>query len=125
MLPASNWFSLRFGRKCFLLACVVQFILSCVCCGAAPSLTFLLVARLLQGLLCLWTGLRNIGGSIGISAAQTEIVRHATFHQVRIVATVPQTGYWLQQDVGRLHEYLGGYLGSATGEPTAFSDGQL
>jgi DHA2 family multidrug resistance protein len=49
VLPASNWFSLRFGRKRFLLTCVVLFIISSFMCGAAPSLAFLLMARLLQG----------------------------------------------------------------------------
>jgi MFS transporter, DHA2 family, multidrug resistance protein len=49
VLPASNWFSLRFGRKRFLITCVVIFTLASFCCGAAPSLAFLLLARVLQG----------------------------------------------------------------------------
>ncbi len=49
VLPAANWFGLRFGRKRFLLACVILFTLSSFLCGAAPSLVFLLVARILQG----------------------------------------------------------------------------
>ncbi len=49
ILPASNWFSLRFGRKRFLLTCVVLFTISSFFCGAAPSLGFLLLARVLQG----------------------------------------------------------------------------
>ena len=49
VLPASNWFGLKFGRKRFLMACVALFIVSSFFCGAAPSLPFLLIARVLQG----------------------------------------------------------------------------
>ena len=38
ILPASNWFSLRFGRKRFLVACVLIFTAASLCCGAAPTL---------------------------------------------------------------------------------------
>src|SRR6201987_1318737 len=38
VLPASSWFSLRFGRKRFLLICIVIFTISSFLCGAAPSL---------------------------------------------------------------------------------------
>lgn len=50
VLPASNWFGLKFGRKRFLMACVTLFILSSFFCGAAPTLPFLLLARVLQGM---------------------------------------------------------------------------
>jgi DHA2 family multidrug resistance protein len=50
ILPASNWFGLRFGRKRFLLICVTLFIIASFFCGAAPTLPFLLLARVLQGL---------------------------------------------------------------------------
>jgi MFS transporter, DHA2 family, multidrug resistance protein len=49
VLPASTWFALRFGRKRFLLACIVIFTASSFVCGAAPSLGILLVARAVQG----------------------------------------------------------------------------
>ena len=49
ILPASNWFSQRFGRKRFLITCVVVFTISSFFCGAAPSLGFLLLARVMQG----------------------------------------------------------------------------
>ncbi|MGA7158582.1 MAG: DHA2 family efflux MFS transporter permease subunit [Acidobacteriaceae bacterium] len=48
-LPASNWFSLRFGRKRFLMSCVAIFTISSFACGAAPSLAFLLLFRVIQG----------------------------------------------------------------------------
>jgi DHA2 family multidrug resistance protein len=49
ILPASNWFSLRFGRKRFLMTCVAIFTASSFACGAAPTLGFLLLARIVQG----------------------------------------------------------------------------
>jgi MFS transporter, DHA2 family, multidrug resistance protein len=49
VLPASNWFSMRIGRKRFFLICVAIFTASSFACGAAPTLGFILVARVLQG----------------------------------------------------------------------------
>ncbi|HUY95853.1 MAG TPA: DHA2 family efflux MFS transporter permease subunit [Terracidiphilus sp.] len=49
ILPASNWFARRFGRKKFLLFCVVVFTIASFFCGAAPSLAVILLARVCQG----------------------------------------------------------------------------
>jgi DHA2 family multidrug resistance protein len=49
VLPASGWFALRFGRKRFLLACIVIFTVSSFLCGAATSLGMILIARAVQG----------------------------------------------------------------------------
>lgn len=49
ILPASNWFSLRFGRKRFLVICVLIFTAASFFCGAAPSLGLMLLARVVQG----------------------------------------------------------------------------
>lgn len=49
ILPASNWFALRFGRKKFLIICVIIFTIASFFCGAAPSLAFILIARVVQG----------------------------------------------------------------------------
>ena len=49
ILPASNWFARRFGRKRFLLICVTLFTVASFFCGAAPSLAVILLARILQG----------------------------------------------------------------------------
>lgn len=49
VLPASNWCSLRFGRKRFLMSCVAIFTASSFACGAAPTLAFMLIARVIQG----------------------------------------------------------------------------
>jgi MFS transporter, DHA2 family, multidrug resistance protein len=49
ILPASNWFSLKFGRKRFLITCIIIFTVASFFCGAAPSLSFILIARIVQG----------------------------------------------------------------------------
>jgi DHA2 family multidrug resistance protein len=49
ILPASNWFARRWGRKRFLLICVTIFTVASFFCGAAPSLAIILLARVVQG----------------------------------------------------------------------------
>ncbi len=49
ILPASGWFSLRFGRKRFLIVCIVIFTFSSFLVGSAASLGMILIARALQG----------------------------------------------------------------------------
>jgi len=49
VLPASNWCSIKFGRKRFLMSCVAIFTVSSFFCGAAPSLALMLLARVVQG----------------------------------------------------------------------------
>src|ERR1700690_1344250 len=49
VLPASGWFSLRFGRKRFLITCIAIFTVSSFACGAATSLWMILLARAIQG----------------------------------------------------------------------------
>jgi DHA2 family multidrug resistance protein len=49
VLPASNWLSLKFGRKRFLMTCVAIFTVASFACGAAPTLAFILIARVIQG----------------------------------------------------------------------------
>jgi MFS transporter, DHA2 family, multidrug resistance protein len=48
-LPASGWFALRFGRKRYLLTCIIIFTISSFACGAAFSLGMILLARAIQG----------------------------------------------------------------------------
>ena len=48
-LPASNWLSERFGRKRYLMTCIVIFTVASFLCGIAPSLAFILLARIIQG----------------------------------------------------------------------------
>jgi MFS transporter, DHA2 family, multidrug resistance protein len=49
ILPASSWFSLRFGRKRFLITCVMIFTVASFFVGMAPTLGFILIARIVQG----------------------------------------------------------------------------
>src|SRR6516164_7874060 len=49
VLPASGWFSLRFGRKRFLLACTGLFTIASFLCAFAPNMPILILARILQG----------------------------------------------------------------------------
>ncbi|WP_047490114.1 DHA2 family efflux MFS transporter permease subunit [Terriglobus sp. TAA 43] len=50
ILPISGWISNRIGRKRFYMMCVVMFTACSLLCGLAPTLPFLIVARILQGL---------------------------------------------------------------------------
>src|SRR6202453_1883278 len=49
VLPMSGWLSTVFGRKRFYMACVTLFTVCSFLCGIAPTLPFLIVARILQG----------------------------------------------------------------------------
>jgi DHA2 family multidrug resistance protein len=49
VLPASGWLGTFFGRKRFLMVCVVIFTLSSLVSGAASSLGMLVMARIVQG----------------------------------------------------------------------------
>src|SRR5256714_7084313 len=49
VLPATAWLTTFFGRKRFLIVCIVIFTISSAMCGAATSLGMLIVARILQG----------------------------------------------------------------------------
>ena len=50
ILPMSGWLSTRIGRKKFYMLCVALFTISSFMCGIAPSLAFLLTARVFQGI---------------------------------------------------------------------------
>ncbi len=48
-LVGSNYFAQRFGRKRFLMTCIVIFTVASFLCGIAPTLGFILAARIIQG----------------------------------------------------------------------------
>src|SRR6187549_3899120 len=50
VLPLSGFLSTLFGRKRFYMACVGIFTVSSLLCGIAPSLGWLIVFRIMQGL---------------------------------------------------------------------------
>jgi DHA2 family multidrug resistance protein len=49
VLPMTAWFSRLVGRKTYYLVCVVLFTVSSLFCGLAPSLGFMLLWRIVQG----------------------------------------------------------------------------
>ncbi len=49
ILPASGWLAIYFGRKRFLITCIILFTLSSIMSGAALSLGMLIIARVVQG----------------------------------------------------------------------------
>jgi len=49
ILPATNWLGQLFGRKRFLISCIIISTLASALCGLAGSLGFLIMARVLQG----------------------------------------------------------------------------
>jgi DHA2 family multidrug resistance protein len=49
ILPITGWFVSLIGRKRFFLICILLFTISSLLCGIAPTLPFLLLARVIQG----------------------------------------------------------------------------
>ena len=49
VLPMTGWLSSFFGRKRFLMGCVILVTVASAACGAAASLGFLITARIVQG----------------------------------------------------------------------------
>ncbi len=49
VIPMSGWLSDVFGRKRYYMTSVAIFTFASLCCGLAPSLGFLIAARILQG----------------------------------------------------------------------------
>ncbi|HIJ89126.1 MAG TPA: DHA2 family efflux MFS transporter permease subunit [Desulfuromonadales bacterium] len=49
VLPMTGWLSRLFGRKRFLMTCIVLFTLASLLCGASPNLAALIFFRVLQG----------------------------------------------------------------------------
>jgi MFS transporter, DHA2 family, multidrug resistance protein len=50
VLPATGWLATFFGRKRFLVTCIIIFTIASALCGAATTLPMLIVARIFQGL---------------------------------------------------------------------------
>ncbi len=49
VLPMTGWLARLFGRKRFLITCIILFTISSLLCGAAPNLETLILFRVLQG----------------------------------------------------------------------------
>src|ERR1700678_2340470 len=50
VLPLSAWLSRVFGRKNYYMTCVALFTITSFFCGIAPTLGFMLISRVLQGI---------------------------------------------------------------------------
>ncbi len=50
ILPATSWIGKYIGRKRFLIICIIIFTFASALCGAAPNLTILIIARIMQGM---------------------------------------------------------------------------
>jgi DHA2 family multidrug resistance protein len=71
ILPISGWLSAYFGRKRLLITCIIIFTLSSALCGAATSMSMLIVARVLQG----------IGGGVLQPTAQAVLMESFPFEK--------------------------------------------
>jgi DHA2 family multidrug resistance protein len=49
ILPATSWITTVFGRKKFLVTCIIIFTVASALCGAAGNIQLLIIARILQG----------------------------------------------------------------------------
>jgi MFS transporter, DHA2 family, multidrug resistance protein len=49
VLPMTGWLARMFGRKRFLITCIILFTMASFLCGAAPSLGTMIFFRILQG----------------------------------------------------------------------------
>lgn len=50
IIPLTGWLASVFGRRRYLLFSIIIFTMASIACGSAPSLEFLIIARVLQGL---------------------------------------------------------------------------
>ncbi len=97
ILPMTGWLGNYFGRKRLLIWCVVLFTAASALCGAAPTLSFLILARIVQG----------AGGGAMVPIAQAVLLESfpankrgtamAIFTQGVVVAPIigPTLGGWI------------------------------
>lgn len=97
VLPMTGWLGMYFGRRRLLAICITIFTTASVLCGIAPSLGFLIVARIIQG----------AGGGALIPVSQAVLlesfppekrgVAMATFGMGVVVAPIlgPTLGGWI------------------------------
>ena len=97
VIPATGWLTGLFGRKRFFLICATVFVVSSFVSGAAPDLTTLIVARILQGL----------GGGPLIPLSQAILWEIFPFEQRGLAMAVWGVGFILGPILGPT---VGGYL---------------
>ena len=108
VLPITGWLGMRFGRRRLLTICISIFTAASVLCGMAPSLGFLICARILQG----------FGGGALIPVSQAVLlesfppekrgVAMATFGMGVVVAPIlgPTLGGWITDNLFLALDFL-------------------
>jgi DHA2 family multidrug resistance protein len=86
ILPITGWLVSLIGRKKFFLICITVFTVSSLLCGIAPTLPFLLLARVIQG----------IGG--GGLQPMAQAILADTFPPIVAPAIGPTVGGWITDD---------------------------
>ena len=115
-----SFVNLEIGPTTLLVPIVITgFALSFVFVPIANTATSTLSNQQMGNASCVFNLLRNIGGSIGISTAQTFLVRRTNFHETQLAANLPRSNHLLQQQTQQAAVYLGRHLGAAAGRPAA------
>ena len=97
IIPATGWLAGLMGRKRFFLVCSVLFTVSSVLSGMAPNLTFLILARIAQG----------IGGGPIIPLSQAILWEIFPLGQRGLAMAVWGVGFMMGPIIGPT---LGGYI---------------
>jgi DHA2 family multidrug resistance protein len=97
IIPATGWLAGLLGRKRFFLVCCVLFTVSSVLSGMAPNLTFLILARIVQG----------IGGGPIIPLSQAILWEIFPLGQRGLAMAVWGVGFMMGPIIGPT---LGGYI---------------
>ncbi len=97
VIPATGWLAGVLGRKRFFLICCVLFTVSSVLSGMAPNLTFLILARIAQG----------IGGGPIIPLSQAILWEIFPLGQRGLAMAVWGVGFMMGPIIGPT---LGGYI---------------
>jgi len=97
IIPATGWLAGLLGRKRFFLVCCVLFTVSSVLSGMAPNLTFLILARIVQG----------IGGGPIIPLSQAILWEIFPLGQRGLAMAVWGIGFMMGPIIGPT---LGGYI---------------
>jgi DHA2 family multidrug resistance protein len=97
IIPATGWLAGVFGRKRFFLICCTLFTVSSVLSGMAPNLTFLILARIAQG----------IGGGPIIPLSQAILWEIFPLGQRGLAMAVWGIGFMMGPIIGPT---LGGYI---------------
>src|SRR5712692_2227065 len=109
IIPATGWLTGLFGRKRFFLICATVFVASSFVSGAAPDLTTLIVARILQGL----------GGGPIIPISQAILWEIFPFHQRGLAMAVWGVGFILGPILGQRSAAIWPTNGRGAGSSTS------